>query len=109
METRFAKSHGKRHRTIELVVIVARLPEFASRQTRINKDRRIVNDGARIEAFVESRRINEGLKGRTGLTQRLRDMIEHVEVEVEASHQTLDGACVEVHADETCLHFGDLR
>ena len=36
-------------------------------------------------------------------------MVEHVEVEVKASHQTLDGARVEVHADETGLHFGNLR
>ena len=104
-----AQGHGQAHRAVELVVVVARLPEFSPGQTRIDEDRRVVDDRARVKALVEGRRVDEGLKGRAGLAQRLRDVVEHVEVKVKAAHQALDRPRIEVHADEAGLHLGNLR
>ena len=102
-----ALAHG--HRAIVFAVVVFRFPRLAARLARVERDRRIVDDGRWRQAPFQRSGIDEGLEGGTWLAPRLGDVVELVAVVIEAAHHGADGAVRGAGRDERRLHFRHLR
>ncbi|KWT96882.1 hypothetical protein APY03_2088 [Variovorax sp. WDL1] len=97
------------HRAFEAAVVVPRLPGRAARRRGVEEQRCVVDQGARREALLECRRIDEGLEARAGLAPGLGHMVELVPAEVEAAHQGPDRTVARVERHEGAFDLGRLQ
>ena len=105
---RFHQSGAHAHRAIVLAVVVFRLPGLRAGFARGNHQWFVSHYAARVETFFQGGGIDEGFETRTGLPPGLRDMVEHVAVEVKTTDQGANAAVLWREGDKGGFNFGQL-
>ena len=104
----FLQGCTQAHGPVKSAVVIFGLPRLAAGHAGIKKQRRVINDRGRREAFFKRCRIDERLETRARLTPGLCHVVEFIFIKIKTANQCADGAVARVDGDESAFDFRQL-
>ena len=104
----FLQGCTQAHGPVKSAVVIFGLPRLAAGHAGVKKQRRVIDDRGRREAFFKRCRIDEGLEARARLPPGLRHVVEFIFIKIKTANQGAYGAVARVHSDKSALDFRQL-